>query len=87
MQFNAEVKRLSRNFSANMNVIRVNNELSLRGLARETGISATTARRIENARKTRFGRGNMGYVPTLSTVVKVAQSLGTSPNDLLLGRL
>lgn len=83
MNVNTEIKNLSRNFIVNSNLIRKENGLSYRGLARITGLSDSTVRRIEAARRVRAARGQQGYVPSLSTVVKMAQAVGCEPAELL----
>lgn len=84
---NYELKNMSRNFVANANIARKENRLSFREMGRAIGVSDSTIRRIETARKTRFGRGEQGYVPTLRTVVKMANALEVKPAELLMGRL
>jgi hypothetical protein len=87
MTINMQVKKMSKQFVANANVIRKINKLSYRGMARAIGVSDSTVRRMELARKTRFGRGEQGYIPTLTTVVKMADAVGCEPADLLIARL
>jgi transcriptional regulator with XRE-family HTH domain len=79
MNVNTEIKKLSRNFVVNTNLIRKENGLSYRGLARVADISDSTVRRIDTVRRTR----NRSYVPSLGTVVKMAQAVGVQPAELL----
>jgi transcriptional regulator with XRE-family HTH domain len=79
MHVNTELKKLSRNFVVNTNIIRKENGLSYRGLARAAGISDSTVRYIDSVRRTRAS----AYVPSLGTVVKMAQACGVQAADIL----
>lgn len=83
MNINYDLKKWSKNFVINTNRIRKFNSLSMQGMADVTGLSENTIRRIATARYTRFGRGEQGYIPSLKTVVKVAEASGVSIDTLL----
>lgn len=87
MSIDMALKKMSKQFVANANVLRKENKLSYRGMARVVGVSDSTVRRMETARKTGFGKGVQGYVPNLRTVVKMADAAGCQPGDLLTVRL
>ena len=87
MSVDFQLKKMSRNFVSNVNTIRKLNRLSYRGMGRETGLSDSTIRRMEIARKTRYGKGEQGYNPSLSTVLKVARAIDRDPSDILEFRL
>ena len=84
---NYELKALAKRFTINANIIRRNNRLSKRGMARAVGVSDSTIRRIDTARKTGYGKGEQGYIPTLGTIVKVANAVGCTPGELLMTKL
>jgi transcriptional regulator with XRE-family HTH domain len=77
------VKTTARRFTRNMNHLRKQNGLSYRGLARKIGVSDSTIRRIETARKSSYGRGQQGYIPSMRTLAKVAKATGMSVGELL----
>lgn len=85
MHVNPELQTLSRNFVVNANLIRKDNNLSYRGMSRAAGVSDSTVRRIESARRTRIAKSRQGYIPSLGTVVKFAQAVGCSTSELLTG--
>jgi transcriptional regulator with XRE-family HTH domain len=83
---NMDVKKMSKQFVINANVLRKENHLSYRGMARAVGVSDSTIRRMDGARKHGYGKGLQGYIPSLATVVKVASAAGVSPVELLTTR-
>ena len=81
------LKELGRNFVVNMTHIRKEEGMSKTALAKKAGISRSTIFRIEKVRKTRFGKGQVGYLPTLRTVAKICAVTELGMDDLLGTRL
>ena len=84
---NQNLKQLGKTFVINARKLRVTNNLSCRAMARAVSVSDSTIRRIEGVRKTRFGKGQQGYIPSLATVVKLAEAADLSPAQLLTEKL
>lgn len=76
---NQETKTMSRNFMVNVAKLGIESDLSYRGVARIAGVSDSTVRRIDLARRTRCS-----YTPLEKTVVKFANAIGCHTGDLLM---
>ncbi len=73
---------LGKTLTYNAGILRRLSETTVPELARQTGLSASTLRRIEKARIAKTP-----YKPMLSTVVKLAAQTGVTIDEFLKGRL
>ena len=87
LKLDREVKEAGRNFVVNVAHIRKEEGISKPAFARKTKLSRSTIFRIEKARKTRFGKNQTGYLPTLKTVIKICAVTELGMDDLLGTRL
>ena len=76
------VNQAGKTIARNFHVIRLESEMSMRGLASATGLSDSTVRRAELAYRER-----RPYNPQLSTVIKMARATGLSVGDLATATL
>ena len=87
MSIIGDIKKASRNVVANAYAIRRENDLTVAEFAKATGLSPATIRRIETSRRIHIPRSMAGYVPSLSTVIKLAEAIDAQPADIINGRL